>query len=398
MNKRALQSIGLLLSLIGVLWIMATYAQVRSLPLAVTGRAPMPAATPVLLPDQTSIARPVQIVVNESFISPLVEVFGEVTVGKGVFVAGNTIVRADPGAQICLGNATNLQDNILFLALLNTPSPRAACGKLSSSTGERVSIAHQAVIKNSKIGSFTFVGFHARLENVVLEDGAFVLHGATLLNVTIPKDRLVPIGAVITTQAEAEALPTKAEAQSEFQQEVLEVNQEFAEGYIELYEEHGIEAVQGISAAPQTSFNEGISPTIGSNVQVLEFARIIGDVRLGDNSSVGRRTSIRADEGAPIIIGANAEIEDRVTFHALSGTSIVIGDYLDTDDNIVFHGPLEIGDNLFVEDDAIVFRSTIGNNVYIGTGAIVVDVTLRDGVTVPDGAIITTQARADQLE
>lgn len=113
--------------------------------------------------------------------------------------------------------------------------------------------------------------------------------------------------------------------------------------------------------------------------------------------SIGQRTSIRADEGSPIIIGENAEIEDRVTFHALKGTSIRIGKNLDADDNIIFHGPLEVGDNLTIEDDAILFRSQVGNKVTLGTGAIVVGVTLRDGVQVPDNVVITTQNQADTL-
>jgi carbonic anhydrase/acetyltransferase-like protein (isoleucine patch superfamily) len=101
-------------------------------------------------------------------------------VGQKVFVAGNTTLRADPDTRICINSETNLQDNIVLLALRNQKAPAAPCGKLSSSTGERVSIAHQANIKNSKIGNFTFIGFHTDLNNVVLEDGAFVLHGAKL--------------------------------------------------------------------------------------------------------------------------------------------------------------------------------------------------------------------------
>lgn len=338
------------------------------------------------------------VVVNNSFISPLVELYGEVAVGKGVFIAGNTVIRADAGGRICIGSETNIQDNVLFLALAGTPVSASECGTLASSTHERVSIAHQAVIRNSQIGNFTFVGFHAQLQNVILEDGAFVLHGARLSNVRIGANRLVPIGAVITTQAQADALPLKGEGEAQFQEDVLEVNREFAEHYPDLFEQGGVAAVSGVSAAPKTSFNSGASPTIGQNVQLEPFARIVGDVRLGDNSVVGRRTSIRADEGTPIIIGANAEIEDRVTFHALKGTSITIGRNLDTDDNIVFHGPLQVGDNLTIGDDAILFRSTVGNNVTIGSRAIVVGVTLRNGVTVPDDALITTQAQADALE
>ena len=340
-----------------------------------------------------------KVAMNSSFISPLVELFGDVSIGKKVFIAGNTILRTDPETQLCIGDETNLQDNILLLALRNIPAPPSSCGKRASSIGERVSIAHQAKIKNSKIGDFTFVGFHADLNNVVLEDGAFVLHGAKLSNVRIGKDRLVPIGAVINTQAQANALPLKTEANAKFQKEVLAVNEEFAEHYSDLYETAGFDAVTGISAAPKTSWDaKPVSPTLGQNVQFEEFVRIVGDVRLGGNSIVGRRTSIRADEGSPIVIGSNAKIEDHVTFHALKGTSIRIGNQLSTEDNVVFHGPLEVGNGLTIADDAVLFRSQVGNNVTIGMNAIVVGVTLRDAVKVPEGAVILTQEQADALK
>lgn len=348
--------------------------------------------------DLASLFEPVRIVFNSSFLSPLDELFGDVSIGQKVFIASNTIVRAEPDTRICIGSQTNFQDNILFLALRRHTAPPSACAAKSSSTGERVSIAHQANIENSQIGNFTFVGFHARLSNVVLEDGAFVLHGATLSNVRVGKNRLVPIGAVITTQAQADALPLKTEANSKFQEEVLAVNAEFAENYSHLYEEAGFDAVMGTSPAPKTSWNsQPIKPTIGQNVKIDQFVRIVGDVRLGNNSNVGQRTSIRADEGTPIIIGENAQIEDRVTFHALKGTSIRIGKHLSANDNIVFHGPLEVGDNLTIGDDAILFRSKVGNDVTIGSEAVVVDVTLQNGVKVPDRAIITTQKQADAL-
>lgn len=339
-----------------------------------------------------------KVVVNNSFISPLTEVFGDISIGHGSFVAGNTVLNAQPGERICIGNETNLQDNITLVATRGAPTPVGGCAPRSTTIKDRVSIAHQATIRNSVVGNFTFVGFLSVVENSVLEDGVFVLHGAQVSNVRIPRDRLVPNGARITTQAQANALPLKTEASAEFQEEVLEVNAEFAESYAELYRTKGFDAVNRPSAAPRTSWNpRPVPPTLGRNVKLAEFARIVGDVRLGANSVVGRRTSIRADEGAPIIIGENAEIEDRVTFHALKGTSIQIGANLDTDDNIVFHGPLTVGSDLTIGDDSVLFRSKVGDNVSIGSGALVIDVTLRSGVTVPDGARITTQRQADAL-
>ena len=84
------------------------------------------------------------------------------------------------------------------------------------------------------------------------------------------------------------------------------------------------------------------------------------------------------------------------------GTSIKIGSGLDTDDNVVFHGPLTVGNDLTIADDAVLFRSTVGNNVTIGEGALIIGpaeapLNLRDGLTVPANAILTTQAQVDAL-
>ena len=349
-------------------------------------------------PKLANISSFINPVINNSFVSPLAELFGDINIGEHSFIAGNTIVRADPDTRVCIGSETNLQDNILFLALRSNPSAASACGAKASSTQSQVSIAHQATIINSAIGNFSFVGFHARIENAVLDDGVFVLHGAIVSNVHVAKDRIVPIGAVIDTQAKADALLLKTDAHAKFQKDVLHVNHEFAEHYGDLYKTNGFDAVSGVSVAPKTSFNPvPTMPTLGKNVHVSEFTRIVGDVRLGDNSIVGRRSSIRADEGTPIIIGANAIIDDRVTFHALEHTSLSIGDHLKTGHNVVFHGPLTVGNKLIIGDDAILFRSKVGHNVSIGDHAIVVDVTLRDGVKVPNNAIITSQAQADLL-
>ena len=317
---------------------------------------------------------PTRVVVNDSFVSPLVERFGDVRVGRGVFVAGNAVLRADLRRRVCLGHRTNVQDNVLVLSVIGRRAVgRGPCGRRSAGAGARTSLAHQAEVVNSRIGDFAFIGFRARLANAVVSDGAFVLHGATIRNVRIPRDRLVGVGQVVTTQAQADALPRKEEAQADFQREVLEVNREFAEAVHpqvrarRLPRRHRRRAPR--RARRSTAAGRRRS---ASGFRREPFARVTGDVRLGDDVTVGRRTSIRADEGAPIAIGDGAEIEDRVTFHALRGTSITIGSGLDTDDNVVFHGPLVVGDDLTIADDAVLFRATVGDGVTIGEGALVV--------------------------
>jgi len=161
----------------------------------------------------------------------------------------------------------------------------------------------------------------------------------------------------------------------------------------------GYERVIDAGPNPKTSFNkESIEPGIGEDVLVEEFVRIVGDVRIGDGSSVGRRTTLRADDGTPVVVGENADIDDRFSFHALRGTSLEIGDGFTVADDAVLHGPLKIGDG--VEDRAIIFRAEIGENVQIGDDTLIFgpaldkngDLPLRipDGTVIPEAAVITS--------
>ena len=372
-----------------------------ALPVLVTA-APSSAAAKPALPERVALVQvaPERPTANASFVSPLTEVFGDVGIGRHSFVASNTVLRADPGGKVCLGNRTNVQDNVSLLALRSGGRrPLAAwCGPLSATAASRTSIAHQATIENSAVGEFAFIGFRAVVRNATVSSGAFVLHGAVVENVRIPVGRVVPIGARITTQAQANALRPVSKANNDFKRDVLEVNEEFAESYRETYAEDGFDAVTGVSAQPLTSWQpRAVRPQLGAGVRLSTFTRIVGDVRIGARSVLGRRTSVRADEGAPIVLGADSVVEDRVTFHALKGTSLRIGARLRAEDNIVFHGPLTAGDDLVVRDDAILFQSTVGNGVELGEGAIVVGVTLRDRTFVPPGTVVVTQAEADAL-
>jgi carbon dioxide concentrating mechanism protein CcmM len=331
-----------------------------------------------------------QLVVGDSFVAPLVEIFGDVYIGGRSFVAGNTIVGAAPDRLVCVGSETNLQDNIIVRSL----------GK-SIDIGDQTSLAHHGIVRDSEVGDFVFIGFNAQVSNSVIEDGAFILHGAYIEGVTIPENRMVGIGQVVLTQEEADALPEALEITEEFRREVLDVNAEFASSYINLYYTEGYESLISIGPNPVTSFNpEPLLPHIGENVELQEFVRVVGDVRLGANSKVDQRTAIRADEGSPIVIGAHADIDDRVTFHALKGTDIRIGDKLTAQDDIVFHGPLVLGNNISVEDDAVIFRVNVEDNVKIGERALVVGpapeggrnlLKIPAGTVIPDEAVITSE-------
>ena len=99
------------------------------------------------------------VVFGGSFISPNVELYGDVSIGNRSFIAGNTTVSAEPGTRVCIGNETNLQDNILFLAQRRLPFRAASggCGVRATTTGSRTSVAHQAFVINSQLGSTPYV-------------------------------------------------------------------------------------------------------------------------------------------------------------------------------------------------------------------------------------------------
>ncbi len=143
------------------------------------------------------------------------------------------------------------------------------------------------------------MGFQAEVINSTVEDGAFISAGFYVEDVTIPENALLAPGTVVTDQATADDLPTVETAEEDFKRAGLEVNAEFAEGYVELHEE-GYDVVVGVGPNPETEFNpESAEPQIGADSEIGEFARVVGDVRLGPGSEVSDRAAIRADEGSP---------------------------------------------------------------------------------------------------
>ena len=110
-------------------------------------------------------------------------------------------------------------------------------------------------------------------------------------------------------------------------------------------------------------------PKIAESVFVSEAAYVIGDVEIGENSSVFPGAVVRADFGT-IRIGKNTHIQDNVVVHV---------------------GPpsLEIGDNVLVGHGAVVHARKIGNNVLIGMNATIMDhVEIEDHCIIAGGAIL----------
>jgi carbonic anhydrase/acetyltransferase-like protein (isoleucine patch superfamily) len=107
---------------------------------------------------------------------------------------------------------------------------------------------------------------------------------------------------------------------------------------------------------------KGKSPKIAASAFVSEAAYVVGDVEIGENSSVWPGAVIRADYGK-ITIGHNTSVEDNTVIH---------GD-----------GDVYIGNNNVIGHAAVVHCRRVGNNVLIGNNA-----TILDGSEIEDYCII----------
>ena len=112
------------------------------------------------------------------------------------------------------------------------------------------------------------------------------------------------------------------------------------------------------------------TPRLGIRVLVADGAVLVGDVELGDDSSVFYNAVLRGDL-APIRVGRRTNIQDNVTVHVSTGVPTVIGDEVTVGHNAVLHA-CTIDDNVMVGMGAIVMDGAhIKKNCIVGAGAIV---------------------------
>ena len=124
------------------------------------------------------------------------------------------------------------------------------------------------------------------------------------------------------------------------------------------------------------------SPTLGQDVYLAQGAVVLGDVTLGDHSSVWYNAVLRGDIHR-IVIGHHTNIQDNAVVHLADDFPCVIGDWVT------------------VGHSAIVHACTVGNETLIGMGAVVLDgaavghqclvgarALITPGTKIPDGSLV----------
>jgi carbonic anhydrase len=188
-----------------------------------------------------------------AYIDPLGLVIGDCEIGKLVLVAPFAVCRGDEGIPIHIGDYSNMQDGVILHALETTSHGKnmddrrySAEGSLLKGNGsefkngfaiyvgDKVSLAHGVQVHGpAYIGNETFVGMNSFIFNAKIGKRVAVGVSSTITDgVTIPDNKFVPPGTIITTQAQADALPSRVGSPYEkINSAVLHVNQELAKGY-----------------------------------------------------------------------------------------------------------------------------------------------------------------------
>ena len=113
---------------------------------------------------------------------------------------------------------------------------------------------------------------------------------------------------------------------------------------------------------------DGKTPQIADSAWIAPGATIIGDVVIGERSSVWPGAVIRGDYAA-IRIGADVSVQDNVVIH--NDEPLTIGDDVTIGHAVVIHCK-EIGDGVLVGNNATVMPgAVVGHDSIVGAGALV---------------------------
>ncbi len=125
-----------------------------------------------------------------------------------------------------------------------------------------------------------------------------------------------------------------------------------------------------------------MTPIVHPSAFIAPTAVVIGDVILGEESSVWYTAVLRADT-APIRIGSQVNLQDGAIVHVDEGIPCTVGSRVAVGHRAILHG-------CTVEDDCLIgMGSIVLNNVVIGRGSLIgAGAVLPEGMRVPPGSVV----------
>jgi len=128
---------------------------------------------------------------------------------------------------------------------------------------------------------------------------------------------------------------------------------------------------------------KGKWPKFGQGVYIAEGAQIVGDVEIGDHSSVWYNCVIRGDVDI-VRIGTHTNIQDGSIGHVMKNECpLILHDYVTIGHGVMLHG-------CTVESHCLIgMRATLLNNVVVGEHSIVgAGALLTEGTRIPPRSLV----------
>ena len=136
----------------------------------------------------------------------------------------------------------------------------------------------------------------------------------------------------------------------------------------------------------------GIKPRIAASAYVDPGAHVIGDVEIGERSSIWPSVVLRGDI-EPIRVGTETNIQDGTVVHTDRGFPTVIGDRVSVGHAAVLHGCTVEEDSLIGMGARVLNGARIGRGAVVAAGALV-----PEGMEVaPDTLVMGTPAKPRRL-
>ena len=128
---------------------------------------------------------------------------------------------------------------------------------------------------------------------------------------------------------------------------------------------------------------KGVSPRVHATAYVDESAQVIGDVEIGEASSVWMNAVVRGDVHY-IRVGRRSNIQDGTVVHVMNGTHpTTIGDDVTIGHAAVVHG-CTLADRILVGMGAILLNgATVGEDCIVAAGTL-----LTEGITIPPRSLV----------
>ncbi|HEY1170580.1 MAG TPA: gamma carbonic anhydrase family protein [Verrucomicrobiae bacterium] len=123
-------------------------------------------------------------------------------------------------------------------------------------------------------------------------------------------------------------------------------------------------------------------PRLGKDVYIAKSAVVLGDVTLGDNSSVWYNATVRGDINR-IEIGHHSNIQDNAVLHLADDFPCIIGNYVTVGHSAIVHA-CTVGDECLIGmGTTILDGAVIGEQSIIGANALI-----TQGTVIPPGSMV----------